>query len=42
MEGIALILGKMNTLGTNKMNVLSAGKINTITSLHTFSYTLYI
>jgi len=27
MEGIALILGKMNALGTSGMNVINAGKV---------------
>ena len=32
MEGITLILGNMNVLGTSQMNVLSAGKVNTQSS----------
>jgi len=39
MEGIALILGKMNALGTSEITVLNASKINTLSSLHVVSHT---
>ena len=42
MEGITLILGKMNALGTSEMNLLSAGKVNTLSFLYVPSYTTRI
>ena len=43
MEGIALILGKMNVLDTSEINVLRARKINTPSLLYVPSkYTLYV
>jgi len=42
MEGIALILSKMNALGTSEMLVLSAGKVNTLLVPYIPSHTSYI
>ena len=39
MEEVALILDKMNALGTSVMNVHSAGKINTLSLLYIPSHT---